>query len=240
MKRPERREWFETFDERLWLRSDESGEEEARFIRDALKLRRGAAVLDAPCGAGRVAVHLARFGCRVTGVDLRELFIRRARARFRRERLRGSFFAQDLRHLAFDRRFAAICNWGGSFGYFSDEENLDLVRRYARALRPGGRLIIDLLNREHLLRHFARRLAHGRLTLFNRWDAARQRVHSTWVLRQDGRSRSSRLSMRFYTPRQMRDMLESAGFKVETLYGAAGRRWSRASRRMIAVARRVV
>ena len=42
--------WFETMDDRLWLKPDAVGEEEARFIKQALRLRRGHAVLDAPCG----------------------------------------------------------------------------------------------------------------------------------------------------------------------------------------------
>ena len=42
-------DWFETMEERLWLLPDEKGEEEARFIKKALLLRKGQAVLDAPC-----------------------------------------------------------------------------------------------------------------------------------------------------------------------------------------------
>jgi tRNA U38,U39,U40 pseudouridine synthase TruA len=44
----------------------------------------------------------------------------------------------DLRGLDFNEEFEGVYNWGGSFGYFSDEENADVLRRYVRALRPGG------------------------------------------------------------------------------------------------------
>ena len=162
-------DWSYTLDDAMWLRPDEEGRDEAAFIKRALKLRKGQAILDAPCGAGRVAVHLAHMGCRVTGVDLRQSFIQRAQERFLSEGLSGQFIAMDLRELAFVEEFHGICNWGGSFGYFTDAENLDILRRYARALRPGGRIIIDQVNREGLLRHFTAE-AHpsGRTTHLNR------------------------------------------------------------------------
>ncbi|MBM4048677.1 MAG: methyltransferase domain-containing protein, partial [Planctomycetes bacterium] len=204
-------EWFRTFDESFWLRPDDVGAEEAAFIRKALRLRKGQRVLDAPCGAGRIAVHLAKAGCIVTGVDLTESFIRRARGRFRRERLPGTFTAMDLRQLDFHEQFHGIYNWLGSFGYFSDAENADLVCRYARALRPGGRLLIDQPNREFLLRHFARRKAFGDATSYNRWDARAERVESRRIARRQGRSIESLSSIRLYTPSQMRRLCERAG-----------------------------
>jgi len=132
--------WFETMEDRFWLQPDDVGGEEARFILKALRLRRGDAVLDAPCGAGRLSLHLARAGCVVTGIDLRETFIRRARRRFRVAGLHGTFRVLDLRRLDMEGQFDGIINWGGSFGYFSEAENARLVEAYVRALRPGGRL----------------------------------------------------------------------------------------------------
>jgi hypothetical protein len=41
-------DWFETMEEHLWPLPDEKGEETARFIQKALRLRKGQAVLDAP------------------------------------------------------------------------------------------------------------------------------------------------------------------------------------------------
>lgn len=51
------------FDDTLWLTPDNIGTDEATFIKRALRLRKGQRVLDAPCGADRIAVHLAKAGC---------------------------------------------------------------------------------------------------------------------------------------------------------------------------------
>lgn len=231
-------DWFETMDDGLWLKPDEVGEDEARFLKDALHLRKGQAVLDAPCGAGRIAFYLARAGCLVTGYDLREAFIARAEKRFREAGLKGTFVVGDLRKMDFRGDFHAACNWLGSFGYFDDGENLEVVRRYVRALLPGGRLLIDQPNREFLLRNFIAVRDAGSMTVRNRWDGEAERVISERVI--DGVSApENRSSMRLYTPSQMRFLLEEAGLKIETTYGSfAGDGWRRSSRRMITVARK--
>jgi cyclopropane fatty-acyl-phospholipid synthase-like methyltransferase len=230
--------WFETMDTSLWLPPDEQGEEEARFIRRALRLRKGQSVLDAPCGAGRIAVHLARSGCVVTGIDLREAFIKRARRRFRRSRLSGIFQVADLRDLAVDGVFHGILNWFGSFGYFSEAENLDVLRRYVRALRPGGRLLIDAINRERILRHFVAEQRTENVITRCSWDADAQRVIARRTIDgvDDPRNMSS---MRLYTPAQMKRLLSSVGLTVERLCGSHhGDAYTRSSRRMIVVGRK--
>jgi len=230
-------EWCKTMDDRLWLPPERTkySAEEAVFIRKALRLRRGQRVLDAPCGAGRIAFHLARAGCIVTGLDLRPQFIARAKAAFRREKLTARWVVSDLRSLSFSEEFDAIYNWFGSFGYFSDAEYADLVRRYARALRPGGRLLIDEPNRESVLRHFLPRMGDDSNYNVDHWDGRTQRCISKWYIngKLDPKNVSS---MRFYTPAQMRALFERAGLRVEAAFGGpGGDSYRRSSRRLIMV-----
>jgi len=235
-------DWFETMEEHLWLLPvhriqirNEKGEEEARFIKKALLLRKGQAVLDAPCGAGRIAFHLAYHGCAVTGVDLRAQFVNRARRRFRTQGLSGRFKVMDLRRMDFEQEFDGIFNWGGSFGYFSEKENLELLRRYARALRPGGRLLIDQVYREYILRHFAPQKRRGEVIVRNYWDKNAQRIISRRIVngRNDPKNMSS---MRLYTFRETRQLFEKAGLTIEAFYGSfKGEEFRRSSPHMIAV-----
>ena len=231
--------WFETMEERLWLLPDEKGEEEARFIKKALRLRKGQAVLDAPCGAGRIAFHLACQGCAVTGVDLRPQFVNRARRKFRTEGLQGKFKVMDLRGLDFEEEFDGVLNWEGSFGYFSEKENFDLIRRYARALRHGGRLLIDQANREYILRHYVPERRRGEVIIRNYWDRDKQRIISRRIVngRNDPKNMSS---MRVYTFRETKELFKQAGLVVEAFYGSfRGEQFRRSSPRLIAVGRKM-
>ena len=231
-------DWFKTVEDRVWLPPDDQGEEEARFIRKALRLRKGGRVLDAPCGAGRIAFHLAKAGCEVTGLDIRAQFIRRARRRFRKARLRGQFRIADLRSIEDDGHFHGIYNWFGSFGYFSEGENLALVERFARALRPGGRLIVEQVNRERILRNFRRKGVVGPIVTYAYWDRVTQRAINHRVV--DGvQEVANSSSMRLYTPAQISSLLETVGLEVEAIYGYPdGGPFTRGSRRMVVVARR--
>ena len=232
-------EWYHELNEDLWLPPDEQGEEEARFIRRALRLRNGHRVLDVPCGAGRVAVHLAQAGCSMTGADIRRTFVSRARKRFRAAGVRGEFVVLDMRETDWSCEFDGIYVWNGSFGYFDDLANADVVARLARALRPGGRLLVEQPNRERILRDFRREVVTEKRVSRNRWNRRRQRVESSYFVGgvHDPRDRSS---MRLYTPRQMRDLYERAGLAVERVYGdLRGSLYSRSGQKMIFVGRKL-
>ncbi|MCY3736121.1 MAG: class I SAM-dependent methyltransferase [Gemmatimonadaceae bacterium] len=232
------RDWFESLHDDLWLRPDEGGEAEADALRRMLRIRKGQRLLDAPCGAGRVALPLARHGVQVVGLDLRRAFIARGRRRLGKEGVQADLRCMDLRSIEFEDEFHAVCNWFNSFGYLSDGENADVARRFARALRPGGRLLIDQLNRERILRNFRPEgLKHG-VRMLSRWDARQERIGVQRVIPGIPRN-ESRSSQRLYTPAQMGRLLAAAGLEVESVHGSLNQEpYHRGSDRMIVVARK--
>jgi SAM-dependent methyltransferase len=233
-------DWFRTFDERLWLKDDAVGREEAAFIRKALRLRKGREVLDCPCGAGRIAFHLGAAGCAVTGVDRYGKFLARARRRFAAARLPARFLRADMRKITFDKEFDAAFNWGGSFGYFSDEENLEVLRRLARALRPAGRLLIDQPNRQSLLRNFRARTDLGKVVVRPTYDPKTQRINAVWSFKERGGTARSTSSIRLYTLSEFRRMFRLAGLMLLATHGGPdGSKYSRGSHRLVVVGRKV-
>ena len=152
--------------------------------------------------------------------------------------MKAQFLVADLRDLCFEDQFHAAFNWAGSFGYFTDAENANLIALYASALRSGGRLLIDQPNRERVLRGFVKELAKGDVVHKNRWDARSQRVITRRII--NGiENPHNRSSVRLYTPSQMSRLLKKAGLSVESTYGShAGDLFSRSSRRMIVIGRK--
>src|SRR5690349_13648875 len=92
------------------------------LVAKVLGLRRGARVLDVPCGFGRHARLLARRGMLVVGVDLSQAMITEARRGGSQSGL--VFVRTDMRWLAYQSEFDAVLNLYISFGYFSPRENL--------------------------------------------------------------------------------------------------------------------
>lgn len=230
-------EWFTDYDKRYGLKADDTGAEEAEFIAKTLHLKKGDAVLDAPCGAGRIAACLARAGMRVTGVDLMPAYIQRARQRLERDGQAGRFIAADLRSIDFTEEFDGAVNWQGSFGFFDERDNLEVVRRYAHSLRPGGRLLIDQPSREWLLRHFRPNGRNGDVEFAACWQPDVERTVTTFRNVTTGESWS--MTIRHYTPGQYRSLLRKAGLEPETFLGGMDMQpYRRGARRIYVVGRK--
>ncbi|MBD3349031.1 MAG: methyltransferase domain-containing protein [Candidatus Eisenbacteria bacterium] len=242
-------DWTDTFFGDAWDRvvrhahAPGQSRAEAEFIHQALRLRPGSRVLDAPCGDGRIALGLAELGCRVVGVDSARRSIGRARRLARASGLDVDFRLGDMRALDVEGRMSAVVNWWSSFGYFDEETNLRLMRDFAGLTRRGGRVLIDQINRERVLRDFRESAwdEYGpvRVHVRNRWNPESERIEGVWTFTEGNERSRRRTSMRVYTPRQMERLMDKAGLGLERLYGwIDGSEYSRGSRRMIAVGRR--
>jgi SAM-dependent methyltransferase len=99
-------------------------------------------VLDAGCGTGEDALFFSARGHRVTGIDVLEEPIRRARAKVAERGLSVEFLAKDALTLgAWDERFAGVIDCG-LFHVFSDDDRRRYVQGLAHVVEPGGRLFL--------------------------------------------------------------------------------------------------
>jgi SAM-dependent methyltransferase len=117
------------------------------MIVEVLQLRPGHRVLDLACGSGEHALRLAQVGMRVLGVDIAPSLIAHCRQKAAEAGAVTARFEQgDMRELAYEDEFDAILLLSGSFGFFDDATNRDVLARIARALRSGGRLLVDVFD----------------------------------------------------------------------------------------------
>lgn len=118
-----------------------------------LGLRPGARVLDVTCGPGLYAVELAERGCEVTGIDFAPASIAYARELAKSHNVsdRCTFELQDVRQMSYQGHdFDAALFLYGQLAVFSRQNATSLLAEIARALRPGGRLCVELLNQDRI------------------------------------------------------------------------------------------
>ncbi len=145
-------EWFaRDFDHPLYFQIYRSKEQEAKEEGPALAamlgLPAGSLVLDLPCGWGRLQPALEAKGLRVIGGDLSALNLARHGSEYPAPLARLDLRALPFRTGCADGVFCAFTSWG----YFAtDAENLRQLTEFARILKPGGVLLLDLIGRTYL------------------------------------------------------------------------------------------
>lgn len=200
-------------------------QQEVDFVVQVAGLQPGARVLDVGCGDGAHALALAQRGFSVTGVDVVPTQI--ARAEHAREMVGAnvSFLQGDMRNLPVTGPFDAIVCLGTSFGYYDDEENRAVLRSMASLLAPGGRLMLHVFNRDHIIGRLPTRswwqgqgclvLDEAQMNFFTN----RLAVHRTVVF-EDGRQFEHRLQIRGYNAHELGRMCVEAGLRVVEISGS--------------------
>lgn len=217
-------------------RSDEAGRAEVAFVRKALSIAAGDALLDAGCGAGRHARALADAGARVVGLDLsRDLLERAAHA--------GggpAYVCGDLRDLPFtDGAFAHIVSLFTTFGYFDDVGNARQLAGLRRVARTGGGFLLDFLNaarvRRTLVPRSERDQAGARVVEVRRIEDGRVRK-DVRVERPGAAPLRWSESVRLYERDELIAAVRAAGFAIRDVRGdLAGATWTADSPRTVIV-----
>ncbi|MBN1434695.1 class I SAM-dependent methyltransferase [Candidatus Fermentibacterales bacterium] len=188
--------------------------------------RSGEKVLDLCCGPGRHSIELARLGFRVTGVDRTRAFVEAAGKSALEQGLDIEWVECDMRDFERANGFDIAVSMYTSFGYFEDvADDLRVLANVRRSLRPGGRLLIEIMGKEVLARIFQERgwsehdglvqLQERRVT--DNWSM----MHNRWILfpREGGEPREYVVRHRIYSAVELIGLLERAGFEDCSAFG---------------------
>lgn len=221
-------EWFQElyddFRQRTGFGSlpEERTRRDVDFIVAECDLEGGRRVLDLCSGTGRHSIELARRGIRSVGIELNAEYVALARTRADAAGVRPELRVGDVRSSELGSDYdAAILMWN-SFGYFSDAEDLALLRRISSALRPRGRFLLELLNRDWILRNFearSEREVDGVTVVEERkFDAGTNRMKAR-IRRSGDDSAERRVDWRLYSLPELATLGRSVGFELAAAYG---------------------
>lgn len=193
---------------------------------DLLQLREGSRVLDAGCGYGRLARPLAERGAVVVGVDQSAQLLAHA------ERNGGTvpdtklrYVRQDLRCRLSEGEFDAAFNAFTGIGYGTEADDLAILTTLHDAVRVGGLVLLDTIQRDAVAAFFAtggklaRRRPDGILVIEETsFDPFAGRTSGTWYWAGSGICGQKTASIRVYTVGELICMAESVGLQLRSAY----------------------
>jgi cyclopropane fatty-acyl-phospholipid synthase-like methyltransferase len=230
-----KKEWFE--EESFWLNYgpimfDEQHWAEAHGIAEQCckiaHLSKGAKILDAGCGPGRISVELALRGMSVTGVDIIQPFLDTAKETADDEKVKLTLLNADLRSFTSRTKFDAAVNLYTSFGYCdSIAEDTKIIRHIAGALKKGGTFILECTSREIAVHYFTEGewFERANMTVLTHFEVvgAWEGLRSHWTLiAKDGKRIDHEFVQRLYSAVELKNIILKNGFSSAEIYGGYG------------------
>lgn len=199
---------------------------EVDFIEKEAGYNKDFRILDIGCGTGRHSIELARRGYSVTGIDLSESQLNKAKTNAEKENLKIDFMIKDARDFNFNGSFdLALMICEGAFPLMeTDEMNYSILKNAFSSLKPGGRFIFTTLNGLfplfHSVKEFMDRESEQGQYSGMSFDLMTFRDHSVYETEDDkGNKKVLNCNERYYVPSEITWLLKSIGFKKSEIFG---------------------
>jgi 2-polyprenyl-3-methyl-5-hydroxy-6-metoxy-1,4-benzoquinol methylase len=202
---------------------------ECDFIEKEIDFNKSQKIIDIGCGTGRHSIELAKRGYKVTGIDLSESQLARAKEKAKAQNLQIDFQKHDARNLTFKNEYdLAIILCEGAFSLMeTDEMNYEILRNATNSLKAAGKLIFTTLNGLFPLFHSVEEFGastteEGNATYSkNTFDLMTFRDFNITTVEDDfGNKKELECNERYYVPSEITWLLKSLEFKKIDIYGA--------------------
>lgn len=226
--------WFNEDYLNLYAYHDErEAERQVNFIMERLSMSKGSKILDLGCGTGRHALIFAQEGYQVTGLDLSPLFVQKAQENAKKfPNLSLNFLRGDMRDLSRLPQYDVILSLFTSFGYFSDQENCQVLQQIHQHLYSKGKFLLDYLNPGYVLENLIpeqKKIVAGDEVVI-RYTIEDDKVVKRICFPQ----RTYQEEVKLYNRQTLEKFLKMIGFEVIEFWGDyQGRAWSAGSPRQL-------
>jgi 2-polyprenyl-3-methyl-5-hydroxy-6-metoxy-1,4-benzoquinol methylase len=228
------KQWYETLFENYGQKYDsESFTQgtlgECDFIEQEIGFNKSIKILDIGCGTGRHSIELSKRGYVITGIDLSDSQLQRAREKAEKQGLIIDFLKYDARDLPFENEFALVimlCE--GAFPLMeTDEMNYEILKNATKSLKKHGKLIFTTLNGLFPLYHSVEEFCapttdSGNATYrSNTFDLMTFRDHNITEVEDDGGNKKKlECNERYYVPSEITWLLKTLGYTKIEIFGA--------------------
>lgn len=199
------------------------------FCQQLLELKSGMRILDLGCGAGFQACQFAELGYVVHGIDITPKLVSYAKRMAKAKKLSATFDVGDMRSFSIEHPYDAVVVLGMSFGFGTDSENRETLRRIFQATKPGGKILLTGQHPYAASQHTGpewMETADGFLLHHGQFNADTSRLGGHWQLvRPDGTvytegENPESDGIRCYAVPELQNLLLDTGFTHPRFYGS--------------------
>ncbi len=228
------KQWYETLFENYGLKYDNESFTmgtigECDFIEKELNFDKKLKIIDIGCGTGRHSIELSKRGYAITGIDLSESLLLKAKEKAIRCGLSIDFLRHDARNLPFEKQFdIAIMICEGGFPLMeTDEMNYEILKNVSKSLNDKAKFIFTTLNGLFPLFHsindfHSEGVVEGNATYSSQtFDLMTFRDYNITKVEDDnGIEKELECNERYYVPSEISWLLKTLGFTKIEIFGA--------------------
>ncbi len=200
--------------------------EEIEFIKSKIIFKKNMRLLDQGCGTGRLSAQMSDAGFNVTGLDIVESYIEKAKDKHPKI----EFICADAETYLTSNKFDIIINWWTSFGYGASKDNdLNVLKSTYDNLEEGGVYILDLLNAEQCRNDYSsdskveyEEHIDGTKFVWENWlSDDNKKIIKKWSFEKADGKRISKTGggIWLYDAKEIKEMLMESGFESVEFYG---------------------
>lgn len=168
----------------------------------------------------------------------RYIEIAKERAKSQRIEDRVRFKVADMRRIASvlsdEKPFDGVINLFTSFGFYDDKTNADILRQCCNLVRANGFFVLEIMNRDWIIRNFQERSFsryEGLIVLEDRdFDVKTSRMHAIWtcLLQQDDKNfvlkKQITIDHRIWSLHELIEMFGKTGWEFKAVYPGFGKK----------------
>ncbi len=243
--RADNQDWYRTAFSRDYVRiyahrDQTEARRQVEQLLDLLQIPPGSRCLDLCCGFGRHLAVLLEHNLDAVGIDLSQDLLDVAPPELKPRLQQG-----DMRALPYAAAsFSQVLSFFTSFGYFADDsENQQVVAEIHRVLRPGGRVVFDFLNPDHVRANLVPQDSFAcdglTVTQYRRLNPENNSVDKDLIVTENGVERCYHESVKLYGRDDFERFFAATGLTLTDCFGStAGAAYGPASKRMIIIGRK--
>ena len=223
-------EWFKDLYDQFRMETnfgnvpDKETKADVDFICEVLDLNKEAKVLDLFCGFGRHSIELARRGYSVTAIDYNRNYLELGKELCKGMENIPNFVQGDVRSINYGEEYDGTIIMFNSFGYFNDIEDKLILDKIYNALKPGGKFLLEILNRDWILKNYKdeQESNYKGIQVIEKREFDILTSRNDFIIQRFGENENviKRVSWRLYSAHEIKNVLVEIGFELVSAYSS--------------------